>query len=87
MFRGCKKLPIDNCGNAERCIGVDDHKVLGVKVAWTKWETSIIEGGVIQRRNQEAQEPSVAILEYLVAVAKRVRISQPIINITRESLR
>ena len=77
-------------------IGIDDHNVLGVKVAWTKWETANIEGGVIQCRNEGAQEPCMAILVYLVDVAKpcivddlqfSVRISQPIINNTCESLR
>ena len=37
--------------------------------AWTKWETSNIEGWVIQRRNERAQEPCVTMV-YLGFVTK-----------------
>ena len=98
--RGCyfggRKLPIDNSGNTGRCNGIDNHNVWGLKVAWTKWEPSNIKGRVIlvQQRNEGAHEPLVAILEYLVTVAKpcitndlqfSVRKSQPVINNTRET--
>ena len=78
-----RKFPIVNGGNAGRCIGIDDHNV-----------SSNIEWGVIQRRNEGAQEPCHAIMVYFVVVAKpcivdglqsSVRISQPIINNTCES--
>ena len=65
-----RKLPINNAENVGRCIGIYDHNILGVEVAWTKWETCNIKGGVKERRNEGAQEPNMAIFVYLAVVAE-----------------
>ena len=41
-----------------------------MKAVGTKWETFNIERGIIQRRNDRAQEPCMAITVYLVGGAK-----------------
>ena len=73
LTEGCQSVPIDNNGNTGRCI--NDHNILGVKVAGTKSETETcnIEGGIIQRRNEEhknhAWHTARGITVYLVGRA------------------